>query len=180
MFATAPAAPAPTPKYSAADAALRETLSQLTAQAATFYTQPGDQESGTDRPLPLTCGVAGGWTVTQPVGPNGGTLWFGASSLTIPRGALSTTVMISATVTLGQGAKVDFAPHGLHFAKAVTITVNYNGCSMPANAPGMNVYYLNDSGGIAQSMPSANDPNQRIVTSLTDHFSGYMMSWGRM
>lgn len=172
-------APARTPKYSATDVENRETADQLAAQAPTWHAQAADQEDGTDEPLNLMCGYNGVYMVSQSVGPKGGVLRFGASLLTIPQGALSSTVQISATISLGQSVKVDFAPHGLTFAKAVTIVANYAGCTVPSNASGLNTYYVNDSGSILQSMPSANNATQRTVTSLTDHFSGYLVAWGR-
>lgn len=170
--------PPPKPKPNAKDAANRETPSQLAAEAPTWHTQPGDREAGFDRPLNLACGVAGSWSVSQMIGPNGGVLRFGSSSLTIPQGALNTTVNISARVTLGQAVQIDFAPHGLQFAKAATIVANFSGCTMPAGNS-INMYYTDDFGGILQSMPSANSTGSPVVTSLTDHFSGYIVAWGR-
>lgn len=172
-------ASAPTPKHSDKDDQNRDTKDQIAAMAPTWHTTPADQEAGTDMPLNLACGYSGVYTVSQSVGPNGGVLRFGASSLTIPQGALSSTIQISAKITLGQGVNVEFAPHGLTFAKAATIVANYTGCTMPSTATGLNVYYTDVNGGILQSMPSAMNMSQHTVTSLTDHFSGYMVAWGR-
>ena len=96
-------APAPTPKPSAKDDKNRDTPDQIAAMAPTWHTTAADHEAGTDTPLNLACGISGAYTVSQPIGPNGGVLHFGASSLTIPKGALSSTVQISAKITLGQG-----------------------------------------------------------------------------
>ena len=180
VASTAPTPPPPKPKAkpSPVDSAMRQSPAQLAAIAPTWHTQSSDIESGTDRPLNLACGFDGVYSVGQPIGPNGGVLRFGSSSLTIPKGALSSTVMISATVTLGQAVKVDFAPHGMQFAKAVTIVTDYSGCTMPSTGA-INVYYTDASGGITQSMPSSNDAAHGVVTSLTDHFSGYAVAWGR-
>ena len=171
-------APAPKPKPSPTDSANHETLAQLAAQAPTWHTQPADKEAGTDKPLPLACGVAGTYSVGRVIGPAGGTLSFGRSSLTIPAGALSSNVTISATITLGSSVTVEFAPHGLQFAKAATMVVNYTGCTAPSNTA-LDVYYTDVFGGIMQSMPTASNPAQQSVTALTDHFSGYTVAWGR-
>lgn len=176
-MAPAPA-PAPAPKPSPKDSTMRQTPAQIAAIAPTWHTQSTDQEAGTDTPMNMMCGVNAVYTVSQPIGPKGGVLQFGASSLTIPQGALSSTVQITATMTLGQAVQVDFAPHGTQFAKAVTIVSNYTGCTMPSGGA-VNVYYTNASGGITQSMPSSNDAAHNTVTSLTDHFSGYLVAWGR-
>lgn len=176
-FNAAPVPPPP-PKPSPKDSANRVTPTQLAVEASSWHTQSSDKESGQDRPLNISCGFTGQYTVSQPIGTAGGVLTFGKSSLTIPKGALSTTTQISATITLGSSVTVDFQPHGLQFAKAATIKADFTGCTVPSSSPGLNVYYLTSTGGIAQSMPSAK-ASSTVVQALTDHFSGYAVSWGR-
>lgn len=167
-----------TPKASAADDANRTTLGALSGLAANWHTTPSALESGSEHPLDLTCSVSQRSSASQLIGPQGGVLRLGAHSLTVPKGALATTVLISATATVGPSVRIDFAPHGLQFAKAATLVLNYTGCTMPSTGAG-NVYYTNEFDAIRQSMPSANDPATKTITALTDHFSGYLVGWGR-
>ena len=159
---TAPVASVPAPTAAASyatgpsdkDAAKRLTDAALTVLAPTWHTTSADVEAPTTKPLDLTCSYQGVYVVSQRVGKSGGTLKFGKSELKIPSGALSADTQISATITLGQGVDVDFQPHGLKFAKAAELKVDYTGCAAPAGSP-INMYYTNESGYITQVMPSA-------------------------
>ena len=115
--------------------------------------------------------------VSQRMGRNGGTLKFGKSELRIPAGALSADTQISATITLGQGVGVELQPHGLTFAKAAELRVDWTGCTAPSGSP-INLYYTDTSGYITQVMPSAST-GPTTARMLTDHFSGFTVSWGR-
>lgn len=161
------------------DATRRLTGTELDALKATFHTTAADLELPVWRPATLTCGVATTATATQSVGPAGGVLRFGRGTLLIPEGALASEVQITATATLGSEVSVDFAPHGLQFAKAVEVRVDYDGCRPPSTHAGLNVFYTNAGGLITQTMPSADDRDGTAIRALTDHFSGYIVAWGR-
>lgn len=161
------------------DAAERKSDAQLTAIAPTWHTSATDVEAPTTKPLDLACGVRGMYMVSQRIGKSGGSLRFGNSELKIPSGALASDVTVSATITLGQGVDVQFAPHGLKFAKAAELRVDYTGCTVPAGSA-VNVYYTDDQSRITQTMPSAaSTSGSRTVRTLTDHFSGFVVGWGR-
>ena len=166
-------------KHTAKDDAQRMAEAALDTVATTWHTTAQDQEPGTDRPVTLTCSVDEQASVTQTIGKKGGVLTVGSSTLTIPAGALSQAQSITATVTKGaQGVRLDFAPHGLTFQHAVEFRVDYRGCDALAGLP-LNVFYTDAAGGIVQVMPSAQAPAGQAVRALTDHFSGYLVSWGR-
>lgn len=159
------------------DAAKRLTDGALTTLAATWHTTSADIEAPTTKPLDLTCSLQGTYMVSQRIGRSGGTLRFGRSELRIPSGALASDVQISATITLGGRVNVDFAPHGLKFAKAAELRVDWAGCTAPSGSP-INLYYTDDSGRITQVMPSAKGAGT-TARMLTDHFSGFSVGWGR-
>lgn len=166
-------------KHSAKDEASHVSEVTLDTLAATWHTAPQDQEPGTDQPVPLACTGQGQFRVTQTIGTKGGVLSLGQSALTIPAGALAHPETITATATAGPtGVQLDFVPHGLQFAKAVELRIDYTGCDATVGTP-VNVYYTNATGGIAQVLPSAQAPARQQVRALTDHFSGYIASWGR-
>ena len=160
------------------DAAKRLTDAALTVLAPTWHTTSADVEAPTTKPLDLSCpGFSGVYMVSQRVGKSGGTLKFGKSELKIPSGALSADTQISATITFGAGVDVDFQPHGLQFAKAAELKVDWTGCTAPAGSP-INMYYTDAAGYITQVMPSAKSSATQSRM-LTDHFSGFTVSWGR-
>ena len=182
---TAPAAPAPSAAALSKgpgeekDAPKRLSDAQLTAVAPTFRTTSADMEAPTTTPLPLSCGFMGRYMVSQRVGKGGGSLRFGRSELRVPSGALAGDVQLTADISLSkEGVKVDFGPHGLKFAKAAELRVDYTGCTAPAGSA-LNVYYTDDANRIVQTMPSAADPSAKKMRALTDHFSGFVVSWGR-
>lgn len=182
---TAPVAAAPAPAFDKGpddkDAGKRFTDDALTSLSNTWHTGSADAVAATTKPLALSCvaGYQGTFTVSQRVGRNGTTIKFGKSEFKVPSGALSSDVQITATFTLdGQGVNVDFQPHGLKFAKAAEARIDFTGCQAPSGAP-INAYYTNDQGFVTQVMPSSAASGSKQVRMLTDHFSGYTVSWGR-
>jgi hypothetical protein len=163
----------------AKDAGKRLTPTQLEAAAPTFRTTSADIEAPADKPLPLSCGFTGRYMVSQRIGKGGGSLKFGRSEFKVPAGALTSDVQVTADISIGQeGVEVNFGPHGLKFAKAAELRVDYTGCTAPTGAA-LNVYYTDGYDRIVQTMPSAMVPGAPQIRSLTDHFSGYVVSWGR-
>ncbi len=161
------------------DAPKRMTDAELTAAAATFRTTTADVEAPTMTPLPISCGVTGRYMVSQRIGRAGGSLRFGRSELRVPSGALAADVQITADISLSRaGVTVNFGPHGLKFAKAAELRADFTGCTVPSGAA-LNVYYTDASNRITQTMPSSWTAGSTQIRSLTDHFSGYVVSWGR-
>lgn len=181
---TAPAAAPTAASYgkvedAARDASKRLTPTQLEAAATTFRTTSADVEAPTATPLPLTCGFTGRYMVSQRIGKGGGSLRFGRSEFKVPAGALASDVQITADISLSKaGVTVKFGPHGLKFAKATELRVDYTGCTVPAGAA-LNVYHTDAYNRIVQTMPSAMVTAVPQVRALTDHFSGYVVGWGR-
>lgn len=160
------------------DARERRSDRELDDLTTTFQTTSADEEAGVAMPLPLVCGIRGTYMVSRRIGRSGGSLKFGRSELKVPAGALGDDVQVSATIRLGESVGVEFAPHGLKFAKPAELRIDYTGCTPPLGAA-LNVYYTNDQGRIVQTMPSADTRSTKQIRALTDHFSGYAVSWGR-
>ena len=97
----------------------------------------------------------------------------------MPAGALDHAVTITATSTGSTTRGLDFAPHGLRFLKPVSMTISFAGCSLPEDAQDtvLGVVYIDPSGRPVQRMPAHADHPAHQITALTDHFSGYLVSW---
>lgn len=128
----------------------------------------------------LSCAAPTALPVSKRIGPAGGVITIGAHKLSIPAGALDSTVTITASLPGANAAMVDFQPHGLHFNVPVEITLSYAGCQIPANSY-FNVVYSDASSPnnvILDGMPSNDRRTLSQIVALTDHFSGYIVAWG--
>jgi hypothetical protein len=113
--------------------------------------------------------------VAKTIGPKGGEIRVGRHRLVIPEGALGANVEITATQPAGALVKVEFEPHGLQFAKPVTVGLSYEHCILPVDYVGT-VVYLGNGNQIADYQPSDDDADAKEVSGLTDHFSGYAVA----
>ena len=123
--------------------------------------------------------------VTKVIGPKGGGFNIGPHKFEVPAGALDSNVTITATAPASSVAEVQFQPHGLQFNKPVQMTISYKGCVIPDSVV-LGVAYVDHSlnaqswkGPTAQRMPANDDKPATSVSALTDHFSGYVISWSR-
>ena len=146
-------------------------------------TSPHPTTASRDALSPKTRSLAGGTTCATHLtsvssgvfGPQGGTLTFGTSRLIIPAGALRDTVTISATIPNGDANRVEFAPHGLVFAKAAGLQLDTSGCSIDDQAP--NVVYLSETGEVLETIEAVYDPHWRTIAATIWHFSGYAIAF---
>ncbi len=123
---------------------------------------------------------------TKVIGPKGGTINVGPHRFEVPAGALDSNVTIMAIAPLSPRAELRFEPHGLQFNKPVEMTINYKGCVVPDNVK-LGVTYvahpMQSSSALKakgdQQMPTHDDKSSSSVSALTDHFSGYTVSWTR-
>jgi hypothetical protein len=116
-------------------------------------------------------------SVSKSIGRAGGVIEIGPHSLTVPAGALSRPVTITATARAGNNVKVDFQPHGLRFASRAVLRLSYAHCSGRPLFP--KVVYVGDTGGlltILELLPSLNDDSNGRVTARIRHFSGYAIA----
>ena len=125
----------------------------------------------------LRCSPLGSDSVTQTIGPEGGTLLVGPHQLTIPAGALAVPVTITAVAPSDTVNQVRFSPQGLTFADPASLTMSY------ANCNGLNVFlpkqiaYTTDALDVLQLLPSFDDLWSQRVTASLQHFSTYAVAW---
>ncbi|HEY0777785.1 MAG TPA: hypothetical protein VGD56_07440 [Gemmatirosa sp.] len=125
-------------------------------------------------------------TVTKVIGPKGGALKIGPHTFEVPAGALDSNVAITATAPMNSRLEIQFEPHGLQFGRPVRMTMSYKGCIVPDGAllgvayMGREVAPADSLQGIVRAlMPTSDDKGASAVSALTDHFSGYTVTWGR-
>lgn len=124
----------------------------------------------------LTCTAHGAMTASAVVGPHGGTIAVGNDRLVVPGGALSDTVLITATIPADTLAAVQFSPHGLQFAKAAMLLLSTSGCQTGALAPS-HVVYLDGEGDVLQTLDATFNANAQVVTTTIEHFSSYAIAF---
>lgn len=121
------------------------------------------------------CSTTGFGSVTQNIGPLGGTIAVGPHTLVVPPGALSSTVAITATAPAGDHVEVDFKPTGLRFSQAATLTLSYRYCNVLPQ-PLLKIVYVDDYSTILELLPSLGDLLNETVTASIGHFSGYALA----
>jgi hypothetical protein len=137
---------------------------------------PAPDSSATASTAPLyKCETPDLGSVTKVIGPAGGELDLGPHSLTIPGDALQEDVAITATIKAGQYVRIDLQPHGLQFAKAVSLTLNYEHCgTRPPKA--RYVAYVDDLGNVLELLDVNSHRSGRDVETRLKHFSGYAIA----
>jgi hypothetical protein len=114
------------------------------------------------------------------IGPKGGELKIGDHELVVPAGALDEEVEISASAPTGPRAELQFQPHGLTFKQPVEMRISYKGCILPeGDDPALSILYVGNGWRVLERLPTHDKKAAEAVTALTDHFSGYLVGWGR-
>lgn len=137
------------------------------------------------RNAPLANDVS--WSFT--VGAGGATSSNASVGLTInvPSGALSTPTTITVTALQGSPVAYSFEPHGITFAKKVTLTQKLQGTSAGSQLLPMltGAYFANDDdildNGLAivsEVLSGLLDPLTKTFSFSIQHFSGYLVASG--
>jgi hypothetical protein len=126
----------------------------------------------TCRPLPYASDV-------ETIGPAGGVLRVGPHTLTIPPGALSQRVVITAEAPTSTYAQVRFSPHGLRFTNSVkpTLTLSYQHCSGLLTIIKPKIVYVDENLNILEWLLSINLGFNKSVSAPLSHFSSYMVAY---
>jgi len=111
---------------------------------------------------------------TQQIGTRGGHFSVGGITLSVPAGALTRTVSITAHTLPTTSASVQLLPEGLQFAVPATLTMNYMKCQTPLL--GVNVVYV-QADTVTEIVPSKNHPILKWVSASIKHFSSYAVAY---
>jgi|SRR5437870_5133427 len=123
----------------------------------------------------LRCSPLATDSVTQTIGPAGGTLQVGAHTLSVPPGALSDSVSITAVAPSDTVNRVLFGPEGLTFQQPASLTMSYANCSTLDGAK--RIAYMSDAGALIDYLPSVDNTSAQAVTGQLSHFSDYAIAW---
>jgi len=127
----------------------------------------------------LRCEVLPYAGATKIIGPQGGYIAVGRSSLVVPPGALSAPTIITMEQPSTSRAEVRFKPHGLQFEKPASLTMSYASC-LQLDGYVRGIVYVNDQGEIVEAPPSVDLHAFDKVVSGIGHFSGYMVAHTRV
>ncbi|HEY3934248.1 MAG TPA: hypothetical protein VGL65_06470 [Gemmatimonadales bacterium] len=121
----------------------------------------------------LGCALEG--SVGVDIGPNGGTITLGATSLVIPKHALSQLTHIVMLPALGKTVAVQFFPEGLTFSSNAppTLTFNTDCIGNPSNDQ---IVYTDDAGNILERLTTTSRTAHTISAQI-HHFSRYAVAW---
>jgi len=128
----------------------------------------------------LSCSALPRDSATVVVGSEGGILQVGPHVLSVPAGALDGPVAITAVLVPEPVNRVRFAPAGLAFREAASLTMSYANCGVLATLwPKQIAYVEDDDGGLAilELIASTDDLLARRVTGGITHFSSYAIAW---
>lgn len=125
----------------------------------------------------LSCSPLPADSVTQTIGPEGGTLYVGAHRLSVPAGALLEPVTITAVAPSGTVNEVRFQPEGLTFARSAALTMSYANCDLLGSLLPKRIAYTTDLLGILEYLPSVDNLFAQRVTGQLQHFSTYAIAW---
>lgn len=131
-------------------------------------------------PLPtglLTCSPLASDSVTQTIGPEGGTIRVGPHTLSVPAGALDSSVTITAVAPSDTTNHVRFEPDGLVFRDHADLTMSYANCNLLGLSLPKQIAYTTDVLQILEYLKSVDNPPSQTVTGRLEHFSGYAVAW---
>ena len=155
-------------------------LAALSCVNPSAPTPQGDVLPPPPPPLPtglLACTPVAADSVTQTIGPEGGTLLVGANTLAIPAGALDSAVTITAVAPSDTVNRLQFQPEGLTFLQAARLTMSYANCNTLGLTLPKRIAYTTDLLLILEYLPSVDDLSGQTVTGQVRHFSDYAISW---
>ena len=125
----------------------------------------------------LQCSALPADSVSETIGPDGGTLYVGPHTLSVPPGALVEPVTITAVAPSDSVNRIQFQPAGLTFSQPASLTMSYANCRAFGRWWPRRVAYTSDALQILEYIPSVDDWFSQEVTSQVEHFSTYAVAW---
>lgn len=125
----------------------------------------------------LTCAPLPYDSVTQTIGPEGGTIQVGVNTLWVPQGALDTAVSITAVVTPDSVNRIRFQPEGLTFQQPAALIMGYGNCDLLGSTLPKRVAYTTEALQILDYLPSLDDRGSQTIRGWLRHFSEYAVAW---
>jgi hypothetical protein len=127
-------------------------------------------------PLLLYCAPMQYEADVKVIGPSGGSITVGQHKIVIPKGALSEAVVITAEAPVSLVVSVRLSPHGLRFAKPLTLTMSYAHCNRPSLLS-ERVAYTDELFNVLEWPASQDRTKYERVDVVIDHFSRYAVAY---
>jgi hypothetical protein len=125
----------------------------------------------------LTCKPMPAASASATIGATGGTIIVGPHRLTVPAGALTSPVTITASAPTSSVNRVEFQPHGLTFNVPATLSMSYANCDLLGSLLPKRIAYIDGSLDILYYLISVDNLWQKRVSTRLDHFSEYAIAW---
>jgi len=116
-------------------------------------------------------------SVTRVIGPKGGTIRVGPHKLSIPKGALTQKVSITAVAPSDTVNRIRFEPTGLTFLRNASLTMSYANCDLLGLLLPKRIAHVSDALDILDFLVSVDDLRAWKVTGRLPHFSQYAVAW---
>jgi hypothetical protein len=132
-------------------------------------------------PSLVECPTNESTTAQALVGLLGGTVQIGATSISIPSGALIAPTLISVTVPASNYMEIDVSAVGFTsflFQKPVSVTIDYSRCNRSdIDQQPLHVWHINPlTKELLEDMGGSDDKTARRITFTTGHLSGYAVA----
>jgi len=133
------------------------------------------------QPKALACPSNTTQQTTAEIGPLGGVVSVGGTSISVPAGALLNTVTMTVTVPASHYMEVDISVSGVDhflFELPATVTVDYSRCAnVNPVTPPLTAWWIDTgSGELLEAMPSVDVRALHTVTFTTPHLSGFILA----
>ena len=122
----------------------------------------------------LYCPHSTSYRAEKLIGPAGGSVKVGPHSLSVPSGAVSAPVLITADAPAGDYVLVHFEPAGLKFARKPTLSLSYSECGLLSVA--LSIVYTDDDLNILEILSSTTNLLTKTVSAKIKHFSNYALA----
>jgi len=125
----------------------------------------------------FTCTPLPADSASATIGPAGGVLRVGPHTLSVPAGALTVPVTITAVAPSDTVNRVRFQPEGLTFQQPATLTLSYANCDLSGALLPKRIAYTTDGLEILSFLLSIDQPASQVVAGRLEHFSTYAVAW---
>ena len=132
-------------------------------------------------PSLIQCPTNQAATATAVVGPLGGLVDVGGTSIQIPAGALLSPATVTVTIPESQFMEIDISVEGVEhfiFELPVVVTLSYARCNRSNfDTTPLSVWYINgETNELLEPMGGIDDKLLKTITFTTGHLSGYAVA----
>lgn len=146
-------------------------------------TAPGTSPSRSDGSSPslIECPSNETTTTSAIVGLLGGVIQLGATSITIPSGALTTPTLLQLTIPASRFMEIDVTAVGFTsfvFQQPISVTIDYSRCARSdLDQQTLHVWHIDPlTKQLLEDMGGTDDKASRRITFSTGHLSGYAVA----